>query len=149
MIWAYAASFFLIAYNSLGFQIIYVYIFVLIFSKIFINVVFFDIKDLKTDKIEGLKTIPLFIGKVNTLKLLNIINIISLVFIILAIYIGIFPTYMISFTVFFLFTFYYLNKSKNADDKKLLKYSYFLADAEFILWPVVLFLSKIIYLRVL
>jgi hypothetical protein len=44
-----------------------------------------------------------------------------------------------------LYVFYYLEKGKTADRNKLLKYTYIMADAEFLLWPIILILSKLIY----
>lgn len=144
MIWAYAGTFYVVFLNSLEFTTFYVIIFLFIFLKMLINVVFFDIKDINRDRMEQLKTLPILIGKLNTITLLNILNILALILLIYSIYINILPLYASSLSLFFIYTLYYVNKGKSASEKELLKYTYVLADAEFVLWPVVLIIGKII-----
>jgi 1,4-dihydroxy-2-naphthoate octaprenyltransferase len=142
LIWAYAGTFFMIFLNDLTYGAIFIFIFAYIYMKGFINVVFFDFKDIASDKTKGLKTIPVLIGKKNSVLILSAINLIALFMIIYCVYINVLPSYAISLVVFTLYTFIYLFKGLNANEKELLNYTYIMADAEFILWPIVLIISK-------
>jgi 4-hydroxybenzoate polyprenyltransferase len=142
LIWAYAGTFFMIFLNDLTYSAIFIFIFAYIYMKGFINVVFFDFKDIASDKTKGLKTIPVLIGKKNSVLILSAINLIALFMIIYCVYINVLPSYAISLVVFTLYTFIYLFKGLNANEKELLNYTYIMADAEFILWPIVLIISK-------
>jgi len=145
MIWAYAVTFYISYYYSLSMNILVAIIFFLIFLKMFVNVAFFDIKDITSDRINNLKTLPILIGKNNTIRLLTLLNILHVCLILYAIYIQVFPVLAASLILFFLYTQYYLSKGETTDSKKLLSYTYLMADAEFILWPVILIIVKITY----
>ena len=70
-----------------------IYIFVFIRS---INVqIFLDLKDINSDKAEELKTIPVVIGKSNSIKIMNIINILSITPIIYGVLLGALPLYIL------------------------------------------------------
>ncbi|WP_424357409.1 UbiA family prenyltransferase [Methanocella sp. MCL-LM] len=142
-VWAYSGTFFNIFLYSLTLDVMFIFLFVFIYLKIFINNVFFDIKDMATDKQEGLMTIPIMIGKKNTYYLLSLLNVISLIILIYSVYTSIVPLYTISLGVFSLYTQYYLIKGNSTAGKDLLKYTYIISDAEFILWPIALFIGKI------
>lgn len=144
-IWAYAGTFFVLFYHSIDLTIFYYVIFVYIYVKIFINNVFFDIKDIESDKMKDLNTVPIKLGKDTTIYLLHILNIISVIILIIAIYLGILPLYAIFLLITNLYVLFYLEKGKTADYDGLLKYTYLMADAEFILWPIILIIGKIIF----
>ncbi|MEM3362668.1 MAG: UbiA family prenyltransferase [Candidatus Anstonellaceae archaeon] len=57
-----------------------------IFLRDFINTIFFDIRDIKGDKKEGVNTVPVKIGVEKTMKLINLINIGSGVILFLLVY---------------------------------------------------------------
>lgn len=149
LIWAYAGTFFLIFLNSLELSLFYLFIFIFIYLRMFVNIAFFDLKDMDADKKEGLKTLPIILGKNNTIIFLNLINFISIILLYVFIYIGVLPLYAISLSLFYFYTYYYLKKSKTAVGDEILTYSYIIADAEFIFWPIILILSNIIYYNVI
>jgi len=148
-IWAYSGAFFWLFFYSLQLSYFYFFMLIFIFMRMFVNIAFFDIKDIDSDKEENLKTLPIIFGKKNAIKVLNAINLLSIILLIIFIYLNIIPFYAISLSLFFLYEYYYLKKSENADKKSLLTNTYVIADAEFIFWPIILILSKIIYLRFL
>ncbi len=79
MIWAYAGTFYVSIFKFFRiFHFLCSSIFLFIFIKMLINVVYFDIKDMNRDKKENLQTLPILIGKINTIALLNILNILAL-----------------------------------------------------------------------
>lgn len=142
-LWAYAGSFFIIYYNGLDFNFIYLIMFLFIFLKLLINAIFFDIKDVNIDKKHNLKTIPILLGNNKTIILLSILNVVALIILTYTVYMGLIPSYGIILGIFFFYTEYYIFKARHKNQKNILKYTYILPDSEFILWPIFLFISKI------
>jgi len=146
-IWSLAGSFSVAFFYGFTPNLIYMLIFLAIFLKMLPNAIFFDLKDIKSDAKEGLKTIPVLIGKAETLKLLESMNILAFVPLFIGIYLGIIPIFTSILIVFVFYSLYYLRKIRTIkDDKMKIDYN-ILADAEFILWPVVLFIGEILFLN--
>lgn len=143
-IWAYFGTFFTIFLYRIYPDLIFLVIFLFIYLKIFINNVFFDIKDIEADKKEGLKTIPILLGKRKTIYILSAINVLSVVVLAFSAYIGIIPLYALSLAVLFFYTQYYLVKSLTAESTELLNYTYIISESEFIFWPIVLMIGHIL-----
>ncbi len=57
-IWAMVGAFFPLLYYSIGMNLSFIIVFLLIFLRTMINVIFFDLKDIDNDKSDGLKTLP-------------------------------------------------------------------------------------------
>ncbi|MBU4548204.1 MAG: UbiA family prenyltransferase, partial [Euryarchaeota archaeon] len=141
-IWAAAGSFFPILYNLNEIEISYFLIMIFIFLKCLVNVIFFDLKDIKSDKKQGLRTLPVLWGKDKTINFLNILNLSAFFPLFLGIYMGVIPDYALIMTVFYFYTAYYLKKSRKAEDDNLIFISSTLADFEFILWPFLILLAQ-------
>lgn len=139
--WSLAGAFFLPLYYSININPFYLLIFLFIFLKCLPNMIFFDIKDLKGDKKEGLKTLPVILGKENTLLFLKSLNLLAFIPLFIGIYLKIIPLSAVSMIFFFFYSLYYLNTAGKADDKELRMISYTMADFEFILWPLVLLIT--------
>jgi len=112
-----------------------------IFLKMFLIQIFLDIKDIESDKKEGLITFPIIFGREKTLKIALIANtlITIIIPIFFSLYLNIFPriALMIIFTVPLLFYCYDLAKKQ--------KYlAYILQSGEFILWLILIIIGKII-----
>jgi 4-hydroxybenzoate polyprenyltransferase len=88
-------------------------VFIFIYLRIFTGVTFCDIKDIESDRIEGLKTFPIILGKNKTLLFLNIINILSLMPLILGVYLNLFPSFSLILSFTSIYAYYYINKLKN------------------------------------
>jgi 4-hydroxybenzoate polyprenyltransferase len=144
-LWAYAGSFYVTFFYSETFSAFYGFMFIFMFMKLLINAIFFDIKDMNSDKKNGLKTIPLLLGKSRTILFLTILNIVSLIILFYGVYSNYIPTYSICLAIFFIYTEYYLFKGLKSDQKHIVKYTYIMADAEFIFWPVVIFIIKMLF----
>jgi len=143
-VWALAGAFFFNFHYSLNWDVFTILIFVFIFSRGIINVTFFDIKDMDGDREQGLKTIPVILGRDWTLKLLYGLNIVTFLPLLVGVYLGVFPYFALALLIFYLYDDYYLHKAAVVNNKVLRKISYTLADAEFILWPLILILGKIL-----
>lgn len=136
---------FLVFYYSFSLDLSVLSISLFIFLRLLINTVFFDIKDIESDKKCNLNTIPVLYSKNKTLNYLHIINISSLALIMVVVYKDIFPTFFLSLAFFCFYSFYYIQKAKNVN-VNVNKLSYIIVDGEYLLWPIVLILGKFICL---
>ena len=130
-------------YYNVFFGLPLLLLFSFVFLRILTNAIFYNIKDIEFDKKEKLKTIPILFGKDKTLNFLHIINIFSFLPIIIGVYINLLPLFSLSILFFYFYSFYYLQKAKN-EKIDVYNLSYIIADGEYLLWPIVLFLGKFI-----
>ena len=140
--WAIAGTFFIPLYYSMDLNITFMLIFLFIFLKCLPNIIFFDIKDIEGDKKEGLKTVPVLIGKENALNLLRGMNIIAFLPLFAGVYFHLIPAFTMVMLVFLAYSFHYMKKTSKASADEISAISQTLADAEFILWPLVLFAAS-------
>lgn len=138
VIWALGGAFFPLFYYSLDFNISFIIIFFLIFLKCIINVIFFDLKDINKDKVDGLKTLPVILGKKSTINLLKAINIIAFFPLILGVYFNMLNFFAIFLLPFIFYGYFYINRANSASSNELESMAHTLADFEFILWPLLL-----------
>lgn len=141
--WSLLPIFTALYYNlSLTLGIILFSIFV--FIKIFIDVSYFDLKDLNSDASRKLSTIPmLFQSKRNFLNFLHILNILSLIPLIIGIFLKIFPHYTLMLVFTAIYCGFYIQKGKN-EHKDILSISYIIVDGEYYYWPFLLFIGMYI-----
>ncbi len=139
--WAAAGTLFPVLYNANPIQMSHIILMTFIFLKCLLNVIFFDLKDIKSDKNQNLRTLPVLLGKKKTLELLKYLNLFSLIPLFIGISLGIIPNFAIILTFFYFYTIYYLEKSQNIPENDLGYISSTLADFEFILWPLMVFLA--------
>lgn len=142
-LWAYAGSTYAFFFYSINFNWFCAIMFTFMFIKILINAIYFDIKDIQSDKKYGLKTIPILLGKDSTITLLHGMNIISILILLFGIYMEFLPLYSICLSVFFVYTASYLIIGKKSDQKNIVKYTQVMPDAEYILWPTLLIIVKL------
>ena len=140
--WALGGAFFPVLYYSIGINSSILIAFTVIFLRCLNNILFFDLKDIENDKKEKLKTLPVILGKKTTIKVLYSLNIISFIPLVIGIYIKAVPLFVLSLTFFGLYSFYYIKKAEKTRGKELETVSHTLADMEFVLWPVVLAITK-------
>ena len=118
--------------------------FLFVFIQLIVTTSYFDIKDMKSDKEEGLLTLPLvFNNKQNWIDILHILNIMSFIPIVIGVITSILPIYALFTLILLVYTYYYLQKTKktNADIHFL---SYVMVDGEYNLWPILLLLGRFI-----
>jgi 4-hydroxybenzoate polyprenyltransferase len=114
---------------------------VFVYFKGFMMQVFFDVKDIESDEKEKLLTLPVIFGKEKILNVLKIISILTTIPIpvIFSLYYNIFPLFSLMLILTVPFNFYCFKQAKNH------KYSsYIFGSAEFILWPILIIIGKII-----
>ncbi len=144
LVWASAGAFIFPIYYSLNNSSFFLLIFAFIFLKGITNATFFDLKDLVSDRERGLKTLPVLMGKEQTIKYLHAMNLIAIIPLILGVYARIIPVYTLSLIAFCFYDYYYIKKAETLTNKDLRIASYALADAEFILWPLLLIIASIL-----
>jgi len=71
-------------------------IFTYIFLQLFINTVLFDMIDMEGDSANGITTIPLYLGRKDTVKLLLVMNTLSLIGVVYILLRGLFQRYILA-----------------------------------------------------
>lgn len=112
-----------------------------IFFKGLLIQVFLDIKDIESDKKEGLRTFPVIMGKEKSLIILSIFNflITIIVPITLSLYLNIFSKLILMLILTLPFDFYCYILAK-----KQKYFGYTLQSGEFVLWSFLILIGKII-----
>ena len=140
--WALVGAFFPLFYYSMGINLSFIIAFLFIFMRVMNNVMFFDLKDMENDMSEGLKTLPVMLGKKGAINVLHALNIISFIPLIIGVYFNIIDIRGIFLLIFLFYSYFYINKANLASSNELEKTAHTLADLEFILWPVVLIIVQ-------
>ena len=111
-----------------------------VFIKTFVNTSFCDLKDVITDKQEGLKTFVVYFGEKRALNFLKLMSIISITPLFLGVYFEVLPLYSLFLILTVVFNFYYFNEYEKDNSKKEWIFNY-LVDLEFYFWPIFLILG--------
>jgi len=141
--WAWIVTFLPFFYYLMEFTISVFAVFMFVFVVALINTVFFDLKDIKGDKIVGTKTIPVIIGDKSTLVLLTILNTVLCTFIFISTIQGWLPTlaHMVNLSTIYRYLYIYLyNKVKNVT----LLYGV-LVDGDCIIIGVLAFIGSLVF----
>lgn len=141
--WSLLAFLVFLNYQNDNFLVFLIFAFY-IFVRWIINSSYFDIKDLSSDRAEGLKTLPAVLGLSKTIFSLHILNIISGLIIIVSIAVKRIPPTSIVMLAFILYSFIYLYKTKSMSKKQLRIFSYVMVDGEYLLWPLFLIIGKML-----
>jgi 4-hydroxybenzoate polyprenyltransferase len=144
LIWAFGGTFTLVFYMSLPVGWFFILVFAFMYMRSIANVIFFDLKDMESDATRGLKTLPAMIGKKRTIQFLYVLNVIGFVPLLAGVYYGIIPLIGLALLPLMAYSFYYLRRAETAGDVELRAVSYTLADAEFLMWPVLLIMGQIL-----
>jgi 4-hydroxybenzoate polyprenyltransferase len=110
-------------------------IFGFVFLKILVNAVFYDLKDIRSDGREGLKTIPVVLGWDGAIRLLYLFNLASAAMPVIGVLTGELPGSALVLIVFTMYDFYYLIHAERSGEEGMAPKDYAIADYEFILWP--------------
>jgi 4-hydroxybenzoate polyprenyltransferase len=143
LFWALSIVF-LALYTNSKFEPTLLILFIFVFLRFIVSTVFFDLKDIESDKKEGLKTIPTVFGLRETTRLLNIVNLVSVLLLVGAILFRILPVYSASLVLFFFYDLYYVTWGAKKEKGVLRFISYVVVDGEYIFWPIIITFSKLI-----
>lgn len=122
----------------------FLFISLFVFMREVVNNIFFDIKDIESDRADDVRTIPVYLGREKTIKLLHIINLLSLLPIFLGIYLGYLPAVAIFLGFTFISGIIYLNKGLTAQEENLRLFSYIVVDGESTFWPIIIFIGRLL-----
>jgi len=137
----WASLIFLMALYYRYYAIVPVFItFFFVFLRFIVSTVFFDIKDIRSDMLHGLKTLPVFFGKKRVLSLLHYLNAISFFPILIGIIVGALPLVSLALIIFWYYSYYYLELIKRRNSVNIQKLSYIMVDGEYVLWAVAVYL---------
>ncbi|MCL5094010.1 MAG: UbiA family prenyltransferase [Patescibacteria group bacterium] len=129
---------------ELGPNVFLFFVFVLIRS--ILNAVYYDIKDIDSDKREGLKTLPVIIGKEATVNFLHILNILSFCPLIIGFYFGVIPLiFLVGLVPVLFYALFYLTRVNKASDSIFRNLSYVMVDGEYIFWALSLLSIKYLF----
>jgi len=106
---------------------------VFVFLRFFVSVSFFDIKDIKTDKQEGLKTLAVVLKQSKLWQLLSIIAILAVLPLIIGVYLRVLPISSLMLFLTIPYTFFYFKQLENKNISPYFLYNV-IVDGEFIFW---------------
>ena len=106
---------------------------VFVFLRFFVSVSFFDIKDIKTDKQEGLKTLAVVLKQSTLWQFLSIIAILAVLPLIIGVYLRILPISSLMLFLTIPYTFFYFKQLENKNISPYFLYNV-IVDGEFIFW---------------
>ncbi|WP_048198638.1 UbiA family prenyltransferase [Methanocella arvoryzae] len=105
-----------------------------VFLKLFILTVFYDIKDIESDKKRRLKTVPVMLGYTNTLRFLTIMTILSWVILVMGTFLFNLPKLSLFLIPLSAFVFVAIGAMKSNGGKPS-KYD-LLVSLEYVVWPL-------------
>lgn len=134
---------FLIFYYSLPLTLSVILILIFFYLRFFIGTSFSDIKDIESDKEEGLLTLASVLGERNLINILSTINCLVAIPIIIGAYFHLLPLYSLALLLSIPYSFYYFEKLK--DRKISAAYLYnIVVDGELIMWSIFILIGKIV-----
>lgn len=115
----------------------------IIFTRLFINTIVFDVRDMEGDKSHNILTLPLLIGVHKTKQISLIINTLLIIFTFIVVYKGILPPLVHLVNLTSVQVYYYLYMlDKDVDMVTLCDV---FADGEFILMGIAAYVGKIVF----
>ena len=131
-----------VVYYGLSITTLTIFTFSIIFQRLLINTMTFDMRDIHADKIFKVRTIPIMFGLKRTKIILYGLNTLFGLFIIVSTYFGYLPFYANMLNFVTLYGYYFISKSTG----KNIHFLYdVIIDGEPVLWPILLICGKIIF----
>jgi len=131
-------------YYSLSLNLLFILLILFFFYlRFFIGTCFSDVKDIESDRKEGLLTLAVVLGKKNLINVLLFINILTAIPIIIGFYSRIFPACSLMLLLSVPYSFYYLFKSVNEKINTTFLYNV-IVDGEIIMWFIFVLIGKIL-----
>jgi len=137
---------FLAIYYSAPINLALFLFFVFVFLRWFINTTFFDIKDIETDRQEGLKTLAVVLKQSKLWQLLSIIAILAVLPLIIGVYLRVLPISSLMLFLTIPYTFFYFKQLENKNISPAFLYNV-IVDGEFIFWPFFVLSSNFIFTK--
>lgn len=135
---------FLTIYYSFSLNLSVLFLFIFVFLRWLIHEIFFDIKDIKSDKKENLLTLPIAFGEQKVLNIINLLNISTVVIVLISVYLNLFPKFVLLLLPLIFYSIYYFKEL----EKTSVPFSYvnnIFINGEYILWTVFILTGKFLY----
>lgn len=116
----------------------------LIFLRLMVNTIFFDVRDVRGDSANGIRTIPTIYGIKRSFAVMSFVDIISAFYIVLLTTFNLMPIYIVIMLVLPLYSAFYrsLAGRPNANINTLCDT---VSDGEYIMWGPLIYLGRIIF----
>jgi len=106
--WSVVSTFLPVIYILEKKEVLIILIFYLFFTKSLINSILFDIRDIEGDRKSNIRTIPIYLGKDKTIRLLLILNSTFIPWLIIANHAGFFHEYLLVLLFLILYGYWYI-----------------------------------------
>ena len=113
-----------------------------IFLRLMLNTILFDVRDVEGDKANGIRTLPIALGRARSFRFLAVLDLISLLYLAWLEGFSLFPSYAIVLIVLPLYSSYY-RWLASSHPAKIDFVCDVVADGEYILWGPLIYLGKI------
>jgi len=130
-------------YYDIQFNLSFLLVFIFIFIMTAMGAAFSDIKDIKSDKEEGLKTLAIVLGHKRLIDYLLLTILLSLMPIFIGVYIGLLPVYALMLTLVLPYNMFLFNESFRENKNSDFLYAV-LFDSQLILWLVFILAGKVL-----
>lgn len=140
--WSVVSTFLPVIYILEKKEVLIILIFYLFFTKSLINSILFDIRDIEGDRKSNIRTIPIFLGKDKTKKLLLILNSTFIPWLIIANHAGFFHGYFLVL-LFLIFYGYWYIWHFSREISKIGKSMDLFVDGEFIIIAIFALVTRI------
>jgi len=116
---------------------------VVIFLRLLVNTILFDVRDVEGDKMFGVRTIPTVKGQGQAFKAMAVFDALSAIVLVILVLAGALPFYALALLAFNLYSFCYRAIARRPGTK-LNFICDVLADGEYLLWGPVIFIGKLL-----
>lgn len=140
--WSVVSTFLPLIYILEKKKILIILIFYLFFTKSLINSILFDIRDIEGDRKSNIRTIPIFLGRGKTTKLLLILNSTFIPWLIIANHAGFFQGYFLVLLFLIFYGYWYILRFSR-EISKIGKSMDLFVDGEFIIIAIFALVTRV------
>lgn len=140
--WSSVVMLIAIHYN-LSFNLAIFLLILFVFLRFLVNTIFFDIKDIISDKKEGLKTLPVVMGERGVIIFLHCMNVVAFFPIVAGVWLGVLPGVSLSLGAVSLYVAYYMILASKGKSNMFVL-SYIIADSEPVFWCLLMIIFNIL-----
>jgi 4-hydroxybenzoate polyprenyltransferase len=116
---------------------------VIIFLRLLVNTILFDVRDVEGDKMFGVRTVPTVYGQGKAYTLMTVFDLLSALGVVLLVFSGALPLYALSLLVFNAYSFFYRALARRPGIN-LNFVCDVIADGEYLLWGPVIYIGKLL-----
>ncbi len=107
-----------------------------LYVRLLANAIFYDLRDVRSDRRDGLKTIPVALGWKRTIGLLYLLCVVAQALLLAGVMAGFVPSPALGLSLFTAYNLFYVRLAHVRGEGGMTAGHYVLADIEFLLWPI-------------